>query len=149
LDSQVCIDASLAIEWIIPTRNDLLAESLLQAWDQTGTELVSPPLFDAEVTSVIRRYVYLQKLLPGQGEKAFAFFRELGIKILSPPGLSQKAWKLAKEFNSPVGYDTQYLGLAELADCELWTADKRLVNTVHSKYKRVKWVGDHSIKTIR
>jgi predicted nucleic acid-binding protein len=142
MNSRVCIDASLAIEWVIPTQNDLLFESLLQSWDRNGTDLISPPLFNAEVSSAIRRFVYLKKLLPGQGEKAFLFFQELDVRIINPPELTVTAFKLAKQFNLPVCYDTQYVALAELADCELWTADKRLANAVLGKTNRVNFAGD-------
>ncbi len=149
MNSRVCVDASLAIQWLIPTQHDPLAESLLQSWDQAGTELIGPPLFDAEVTSAIRRHVYFKKLLLEQGEKAFLFYRELGVKIVSPPELPQVAWQLAKEFNLPVCYDMQYLAVAELADCELWTADKRLANSLKGKVNRIKWVGEYTARKTR
>lgn len=146
MNSRVCVDASLAIQWLIPTQEDPLAESLLQSWDQAGTELIGPPLFDAEVTSAIRRHVYFKKLLLEQGEKAFLFYRELGVKIVSPPELPQVAWQLAKEYNQPRTYDMQYLAVAELEDCELWTADRRLVNSLKGKNKRIRWIGEHTRK---
>ena len=141
---QVCVDASLAVQWLIPTQQDPLAESLLQSWDQAGTELIGPPLFDAEVTSAIRLHVYFKRLLPAQGEKAFLFYRELGVKIVSPPELPMIAWELAKEYNLPRTYDMQYLAVAELEGCELWTADSRLANSLKGKAKRIRWVGEYS-----
>ena len=50
--------------------------------------------------------------------------------------------ELAKEFNLPVCYDMQYLAVAELEDCELWTCDKSLVNSLKDKVKRIRWVGE-------
>ncbi len=146
MNSRVCVDASLAIQWLIPTQHDPIAESLLQSWDQAGTELIGPPLFDAEVTSAIRLHVYFKKLLLEQGEKAFLFYRELGVKIVSPPELPQVAWELAKEYNQPRTYDMQYFAVAELQDCELWTADRRLVNILKGKNERIRWVGDYTAK---
>ncbi len=147
MNSRVCVDASLVVQWLIPTEQDPLAESLLEVWDQAGTELVSPPLFDAEVTSAIRKYVYFKRLLPRQGEEAFRYYCELGVKIISPPGLSQLAWELAKKFNLPRTYDMQYLAVAELEDCELWTSDKNLVNSLKGKNERIKWVGEYIKKS--
>ncbi len=147
MNSRVCVDASLAVQWLIPTEQDPLAESLLEAWDQAGTELVGPPLFDAEVTSAIRKYVYFKKLLPRQGEEAFQYYCELGVKIISLPGLPQLAWELAREYNLPTTYDMQYLAVAELEDCELWTADRRLAGSLKGKNKRIRWVGEYSKKT--
>ena len=143
MNSRVCVDASLAVQWIIPTPEDPLAESLLQAWDKAGTELIGPPLFDAEVTSTIRRYVYFKKLLPEQGEKAFLLYRELGVKIISPPELPKVAWDLAKKYNQPRTYDMQYVAIAELEGCELWTGDRRLSNSLQGKSKRLRWVGEY------
>ncbi len=147
MNSRVCVDASLAIQWLIPTQHDPLAESLLQSWDQAGTELIGPPLFDAEVTSAIRLHVYFKKLLLEQGEKAFLFYRELGVKIVSPPELPQVAWELAKEYNQPRTYDMQYLAVAELEDCEFWTADRKLANSLRRRTKRVRWLGEHTRKS--
>jgi len=147
MNSRVCVDASLAVQWLIPTQQGPLAESLLQSWDQAGTELIGPPLFDAEVTSAIRLHVYFKRLLPAQGEKAFLFYRELGVKIVSPPELPRVAWELAKEYHLPRTYDMQYLAVAELEDCEFWTSDKRLVNSLQGKTSRIRWVGEHTRKS--
>ena len=143
MNSRVCIDASLAIQWLIPTEQDRLAESLLEAWDKDGTELIGPPLFDAEMTSVIRLHVYLKKLMAEQGEKAFQFYQELGVKIIDHPALTRTAWELANKYNLPRTYDMQYLAVAELEDCEFWTLDRKLINSLRGKNRRVKWVGNY------
>jgi predicted nucleic acid-binding protein len=143
MNSKICVDASLAIEWLLPTEHDKTAETLLETWDRRGIELVAPPLFNAEITSVIRVYVYLKKLLEEQGEEAYRFYRELGVKIISHPDITRTAWELAKKYNLPRTYDMQYLAVAELEDCEFWTLDRKLVNAVRGKDKRVKWVGDN------
>jgi len=143
MKSRVCVDASLAIQWLIPTELDQLAESLLEAWDRDGTELVGPPLFDAEMTSVIRLQVYLKKLLTEQGEEAFKCYQALGVKIINHPDLPRTSWELAKKYKLPRTYDMQYLAVAEIEDCEFWTLDKKIVNSVRGKNKRVKWVGNY------
>lgn len=140
---QVCVDASLALKWFIPIQQDSLADSLLESWDRTGIELIGPPIFDAEVTSVIRLDVYTKKILPQQGEAAFQYFRDLNVKILSPGILSLFAWELAKKYHQPRTYDMHYLALAKIVDCELWTADKRLVNSLQGHEKRVRWVEEY------
>jgi predicted nucleic acid-binding protein len=143
MNSKVCIDASLAIQWLLPTQQNRLAESLLEAWDKDGTELIGPPLFDAELTSVIRLQIYSKNLLVEQGEEAFLSYRELGVKIINHPELPHTAWELAKKYNLPRTYDMQYLAVAEMEDCEVWTLDKKLVNAVRGKNRRVKWAGDY------
>ena len=144
MESRVCIDASVAIHWIIPTEQSPIVDSLLRTWDKDGTVLISSPVFDAEVTSAIRKYVYLQKLLPEQGEKAYRLYRELGIVIVSPPGLSETIWNMSEEYNRIRTYDMQYVALAELEDCEMWTADSRLFNSLKNRNKHIRWIGSYT-----
>lgn len=140
---QICVDASLAILWLIPTEESQQAADLLEQWTRAGVEFICPPLFDAEVTSTIRLYVYLNKLLPEEGEEAFSGYSALGVNAVNPGELTQTAWHLARKYNQPRTYDMQYLALAELQECDLWTGDKRLANAVRGKTKRVKWIGDY------
>ena len=146
MNSRVCIDASLAVRWVVPTEQDPMADSLLQAWDEAGIELITPPLFDAEVSSAIRKHVYLKHLLPRQGERAYRLYRQLRIVTVSPVNLSEIAWRLAVEFNQVRTYDMQYLAVAELEDCEFWTADRRLANSLKGKNKRIRWLGEFTKK---
>jgi predicted nucleic acid-binding protein len=141
MTSQVCADAGLVLRWILPTDQDAEAEALLKSWDEAGTEIVAPPSLDAEVTSVIRILVFAGNLLPGHGEEAYRLFRELGISIVSPADLSEKAWRMAAELNLARTYSAQYLALAGIVDCELWTADRKLFDAVKDRSARVHVIG--------
>ena len=44
-------------------------------------------------------------------------------------------------------YDAHYLALAESRQCECWTADERLWNTVKKDLPWVHWVGQHASTT--
>lgn len=100
-------------------------------------------MFHAEVASSIRRNVYFKEISPAEGERLFAMYLELPVRIIEGHQIYRKAWELAQQFNLPVCYDMQYLAVAELADCELWTLDRKLVNAVRGKNKRVRWVGEY------
>jgi predicted nucleic acid-binding protein len=39
--------------------------------------------------------------------------------------------------------DAHYLALAEQQNCEYWTADTRLWNTVRGKLSWIRWLGDY------
>jgi len=54
MNNSVCIDASLALTWLLPTEQNDAANALRQEWDEKGIELIAAPLFHAEVTSVLR-----------------------------------------------------------------------------------------------
>ena len=146
MNDRVCIDASLALTWLLPVEQDEIADALQQQWDKDGVEIISAPLFHAEVTSVLREQVYFKRLSPEEGEEAFLAYLEIGVKSIESPGIQEIAWELAKEFNLPRTYDMQYLAVAELKDCELWTNDKRLVNSLQGKVSRMKWVGEYDFR---
>jgi predicted nucleic acid-binding protein len=146
MNGSVCIDASLALTWLLPAEQDGIASILRRKWDEQGVEIITAPLFHAEVTLVLSEQVYFKKLLPEEGEEVFSVYLGMGVKSIDTPEIQKKAWELAKKFNLPRTYDTQYLGVAELKDCELWTNDRRLVNSLRGKVSRIRWVGEYDFK---
>jgi len=141
----VCIDASLFLAWLLAEKHDKAALNLLSNWSRDGLELVSAPLFHAEVTSVLRNKVYFRKLPIEQAENAFLLYQQFDISCkISDLEIQKKAWKLAKALDLPRAYDKQYLAVAELEGCELWTSDKRLYNSCYGKNKRIRWIGEIS-----
>jgi len=143
MNGRVCIDASLALTWLLPAEQNEAANALRREWDKEGMELITTPLFHAEVTSVLREQVYFRRLLPEEGEEAFSIYLDIGVRSIDDPEVQKKAWELAKKFNLPRTYDMQYLAVAELENCELWTSDKRLANSLQGRVKRIRWVGEH------
>ena len=144
MNDRVCIDASLALTWLLSVEQNEIANALRWKWDDAGVEIIAPPLFHAEVTLVLRQQVYFKRLPPEEGEEAFSTYLEMGVKSVDTPGIQKRAWELAQKFNLPRTYGMQYLAVAELKDCELWTNDKRLVNSLRDKVSRIKWVGEYS-----
>jgi hypothetical protein len=55
-------------------------------------EILTAPLFHAEVTSVLRAQVYFEKLLPEEGEEAFSAYLEMEVKSVHKPRIQEKAW---------------------------------------------------------
>jgi predicted nucleic acid-binding protein len=140
---KVCVDASLALTWLLNVEKDDRADTLRKQWERSSIELIGPPMFHAEVTSVLREEVFFKRLSGEEGEEAFRLYSLIQISIIDDPAIYRKAWELAKKYNLPRTYDMQYMAVAELEDCEFWTLDRKLVNTVSSKNKRVKWVGNN------
>lgn len=149
MNDRVCIDASLALTWLLPAEQDEIADALQQQWNKDGVEIISAPLFHAEVTSVLREQVYFKRLLPEEGEEAFSAYLGMAVTTIDSSGIQEMAWELAKKFNLPRTYDMQYLAIAELRDCELWTNDKRLVNSLQGKVSRIKWIGGYNSRRLK
>jgi predicted nucleic acid-binding protein len=53
------------------------------------------------------------------------------------------AWELAKQFSRPQIYDATYLAVAQINDCDFWTADEKLYNVVRDELDWVRWLGDY------
>jgi predicted nucleic acid-binding protein len=109
-------------------------------WSGSATRLVVPPQFFAELTSVLRNLVYRKLLTPGEGDAALAAALSYRVHQIQPAELQERAWALAKQFNRPTAYDAQYLAVAQIEGCDLWTADRRLVNATGVPW--VRWLGD-------
>ena len=146
MSDRVCIDASLALTWLLPVEQNEIANALSRKWDEADVEIITAPLFHAEVTAVLREQVYFKRLPPEEGEEASLIYLEMGVRSIDSPEIQKKSWGLAKSFNLPRTYDMQYLAVAELKDCELWTNDKRLINSLQGKVPRIKWVGEYDPK---
>lgn len=139
---RVCVDASLALMLLIPHDLTPKAEALWQSWSEEDLQIVAPPLFFAEVTSVLRESVYFGRVPPAEAEHNFTDFLDLGVKSIELPDLQPRAWALAKQYNRPRAYDAQYLAVASALGCDLWTGDRRLVNALSVSW--LKWVGEYA-----
>jgi predicted nucleic acid-binding protein len=140
---RVCVDASLALTWLLSIEEDEIADKLRRQWQKDKVKLICPPVFHAEVTSVLREEVFFKRLSAAEGEEAFSLYADIPVAVIADMAIYRTAWELAKKYNLPRTYDMQYLAVAELTDCELWTLDKKLVNAVRGKNKRVKLVGEY------
>ncbi len=135
--NKVCIDACIAIKWLVPEEGSLAALELLTNWVAAGTQIVAPHLLPLEVFSTIRRLQHSGLLSSADGHQVLSKFCKIKIDLLFPPNLLDEALELATRFNRPTVYDTCYLALAQLTGCELWTADERLLNSLGGKLPRV------------
>lgn len=143
MNSQVCIDANLALKLIFAEKDSAKAQHLWDTWIDADVEITAPFLLAFEGTSVICNKMQRGLIPPDEAELMFKAFHFLGVKYLHPENLHQKAWELAKRFKRPQAYDSHYLALAEILGLEFWTADERLYNTVKHDLPWVKWLGNY------
>lgn len=144
MDRKVCIHASLALSWILPTEQSYEATSLLRRWNEAGAELISPSILETEVTSAIRKLTYLSKLSQEEAEQAYSLYRELDISMVSSPEVATLAWQLAKDYKLFRTYEAQYLAVAEIEHCELWSASARVFQILKDRNHRINIVGGSS-----
>jgi predicted nucleic acid-binding protein len=141
ISALICVDASLTLKLVLAEPDSPAARSLWADWEERDMAVVSPSLWAYEVTSVIRNKVHRGKITSHEGERAFAIIHKLGVRLIVPPDLHERAWEMAKELNRPAAYDAHYLALAQTLDCEFWTADGRLYNAVRDQLPWVRCLG--------
>jgi len=140
----VCIDASLAIKLLVQESYSAQVASLWQSWTENGTERIAPAFFPVEVASAIRRKCVRKQLTEEETEEAFDIFTRLSFTVLMPEALLKEAWDMTRELEFPTLYDTAYLALSKICNCEFWTADEALVNSLQGKLPWVRWIGDYA-----
>jgi len=139
----LCIDASVAAKWVLPEEGSELALDLYARSRDDDTTLIAPPHLPIEVTNAIRRRVARKLITSPEGEALLDAFLDFALSLAAPLGLYERALQLAERFDRPTAYDTHYVALAEIAGCELLTADRTLINALGGQLSFVKPLGYH------
>jgi predicted nucleic acid-binding protein len=135
VDSNILISYALTDEPLHAYANQVLA-----SWSATNVDLIAPRLFRAEVTAVMRKAVYQQRIAHEDGRRLLRQILAYPVTFFDDNALLENAYDLAKQFNRPRAYDSQYLALAQRFGSEFWTADEGLYNSVRSSFgKRLPW----------
>jgi predicted nucleic acid-binding protein len=143
----ICVDASLAVKWILDEERSDQAKALYRATVRAGRQIVAPPLLPLEVTNILRqRTRSVDSMSLDVATDLLDEFLALPIEIHNPDGLHRRALALACSLDLPAAYDAHYLALAEHLGCELWTDDQRLVRRVENDLSFVHRLSDYSIQ---
>jgi predicted nucleic acid-binding protein len=140
----VIVDASVALKWVINGEDSDRALALLGEWITAELLLSVPALFAFEVTNALYQYVRAGQMTLEEAKTAQSALMKLvdtGQVLIEPPpseAMRTRALQLAQEFHLRAAYDAYYLALAEREGSDLWTADQRLYNTVHTRMAMVR-----------
>jgi predicted nucleic acid-binding protein len=141
--SPVCVDANLVVMIVAPEVQRPLALSLWRSWLEQDRETIAPHLLAYEVTSALWRKAARGLLNLEEAQRAVQAALGMGVTLLDPPGISERAFELAAHFRRPAAYDAHYLALAEHLNCSFWTADERLYNAIHAEFPHIRWLGNY------
>lgn len=143
MNSKVCVDASFALKLVLPEDYSDKAHLIWSQWVNKRADIYAPYLLMYETQSVIRNKVYHEQLTLDEGTMASEVLREQEIIFYHSLMTEKLAWDFAKEYNRPTLYDTFYLAVAKELKTELWTADKRLCNSLNNEISWVRYVFDY------
>jgi predicted nucleic acid-binding protein len=132
------IDASLAFRLLLPGSQQAEMQSLVAQWLADGCELHAPTLWAYELTSALCKTVHFGHITAGEAERTLALAQHLGVQLVAPHDeLVRSAFGWTLRLDRAAAYDSFYLALAEMLDCELWTADRGLQRAVDEPWVRV------------
>jgi predicted nucleic acid-binding protein len=142
VNGYVVVDASLAVKWVLKEPHAEQGLALAEEWAVARTRPSAPCLLLVEATNVLHRRAMLGHISFSQARQLLAGLLDMGIEIRESPQIHFRAMELDQELQRPAVYDTHYLALADILDCDLWTADERFFNSVKKRQPRLRWLGE-------
>jgi len=138
MTSYLTIDAGVAFKLIAPHPKQATYIDQFSRWQQAGYQLCAPTLWAYEITSTFTKMVHFGEMSAENGYQGIQLAYRLGVQLFAPDAdqaLNAFAW--TTRLQRAAAYDSFYLALAEQLDCDLWTADKRLVNAVNQPWVKL------------
>jgi predicted nucleic acid-binding protein len=123
------LDSNIAIKWVLPESDTPQALALRDAYQKQDHELIAPDIFPVEVGHALTKSER-RGLLP-QAESILRLTDVLNFSPLfySYLPLLPRAMEISSQARIGL-YDCLYVALAEQENCELVTADARLVTSL-------------------
>jgi predicted nucleic acid-binding protein len=147
MSSEVVVDASLVIKWVIHEQDSGKALSLLANWTANNVVIHVPALLAYELTNLLYRRTCRNEIDLLKAKEIFSklMTSELSLYFSQEASLGLQALELAHRFRLPATYDAHYLALAQSKKCDLWTADARLWAAIQGQVTWVHWLGDYQL----
>jgi predicted nucleic acid-binding protein len=140
-DSKICADASLLVKLALPEVGSDDARTLWESWLYTNVEVFAPRLVMYEFVSAVRQAIRRQKFSTHEADAAIDRLLALELTLFDSDDLHKTAYSLANELDVASAYDAHHLALAMMMDCEFWTADSRLYNSVSDRFPLIRLLG--------
>ena len=135
----VVIDASLALKWVLQEERTEDAVALRDHWLENMERVIAPPIFRSEVTNALHQRVR-RRQLSRQDAVDMLEILVSAVATGEPSGLYSRALTLAGELELASAYDALYLALADSEECEMWTADQRLLRSAQPRFPILRWL---------
>lgn len=143
---RVVVDANLSVALVVPLVYSEAATKKWLSWARDRVSLYAPSLWEYEVVSALRKAIVAGVIGGDEIEGALQRLFGLGVEEVSPDiELNRAALRWSERVGQPVAYDGQYLALAEALHADMWTADKRLMDTLKDQnLPWLHWIGEAS-----
>jgi predicted nucleic acid-binding protein len=141
------VDASVAFKWVVREDDTPVAQQPLDDAIAADQDIMVPPHFVGEVTNAVYQRLRTadptKHLEEADAQQAIRDFLGIRFYVVSPVGLYERAFDLARAHGLPSIYDGLYVALAAMLGGDLWTADRRLLQALGGQLAYVRWLGDY------
>ena len=118
---------------------------LTQEWIDGSNALTAPPLFESEVDSTVRLNISRRFWTLEAGLNILQIVDSLPVAVTHDPRTRLISRSIAETFDERRVYDSTYAALAQILDCEFWTADKRFYQRVRDRLSFVRFVDEAAL----
>lgn len=134
----VCPDACFLAKLALFEEGSEEAEALWIDWRRSEIDIVAPRLVLYEFVSIVAKQLRIGSLTEREATTALGALLSLPIRLATAGYLHLNAFDISREFKLSGTYDAHYLAVARELDCEFWTADKRLFNSVSGRFPLIR-----------
>jgi len=129
--SALCIDASIAIKWVIEEAGTKEALAL-----RNNAKLIAPDLLISECANILWKKVQRKELQKNEALLAARLLQGAEIELVPTRSLLEATTQLAIELAHPA-YHCAYLALAMERGCRFITADDRLLRKIAESRRKL------------
>ena len=144
MNHAVVIDANILFKLVIREDYSDQAQALYIETLSSGTPIYVPPHWAAELTHALYRLIRRRLISEEEGDQALGQFLQFPVQIMGVSELYERAFVFART-HTVSAYDSLYVVLAEMLNTELWTDDRRLLNSLEQAAPWVRWIGDYPL----
>ena len=138
----VVLDTSVAVKVFFPEEHSDRALALVTDATRAHEPIIAPYLLASEFVNSLRRRMRRERVPLDEAAAILEDFLALPIEYQGDHELYRRALVLTERYDLS-GFDAQFVALAQIADCELWVDDGRMLNAIGDRLPFVKWIGDY------
>lgn len=127
------LDSSVGFKWVVAENDTDKALRLRDDFRNASLELLAPDVFPIEVSHGLTRAERQKRITPAEGATYLADLLRLLPQLYPSLTLLPRAYEISSQMRVGI-YDCLYVALAEREQCELITADDKLVKNLQAQF---------------
>lgn len=131
--SNIILDSSVVAKWFFPEVESEIALAIKKDFSANKISIAVPLLIYWEISNLLKTATKRLRLNQKGAVRAYGAFLKLNFVVYSSAELMKNTLKNAIEFDIS-SYDASYIALANLLQIPFYTADRKLMNKVDSKF---------------